>query len=326
MRSPTKLLSTAAFAVHSSFIGEISSQYEGFILDQFGVLHNGREALPGAIEAIQALIAQKKKLVILSNTSSPAKSALAKLEKMGFAPEWFEAGAVTSGEEASAYIAKTYGNNPQQPKKAVWLTYAGSEFSPPPFDFIDRCGTIEIAKSVEEADFVIAHGIEIWYQGESSHVSLGDYMSTGSFDVVGPILEQCQKRDLPLICANPDFVVRMADNSIAHMPGKIGEYYEKIGGAATYFGKPHEKHFHACLKQLGLDPDKVAHVGDSLHHDISGAMGAGIDSVFVTSGIHGDELKTTFGEMPAQADLEALFEKEKIIPTHVVAAFTKESK
>jgi HAD superfamily hydrolase (TIGR01459 family) len=319
MRS-SRLLSTA-FAVHSSFLESIIvSKYEGFILDQYGVLHNGREALPGAIEAVKELISQNKKLVILSNTSSPAKSALEKLRKLGFSPEWFEAGAVTSGEEASAYIAKTYGADKQK-KKAVWLTYSGSEFTPPPLDFIEKCGNIEMAKSVDEADFVIAHGGEVWYQGDWQQVDLDGFMSSGSFGVLGPILEACQKRDLPLVCANPDFIVRMADNTIAHMPGKIGEFYEKLGGNAAFFGKPHEEHFHACLQQLGLDRDKVAHVGDSLHHDIAGAVGAGIDSVFVTSGIHSDELKSAFGVMPSKTDLESLFEKEQITPTHVVAAF-----
>lgn len=309
--------------MHSSFLeSSIASKYEGFILDQFGVLHNGKEALPGAIEAVKELIAQNKKLVILSNTSSPAKSALEKLKQLGFLPEWFEAGAVTSGEEASAYIAKAYGFGDEQiKKKAVWLTYSGSEVAPPPLDFIEKCGNIEVAKSIDEADFVIAHGAEIWYQGDSQQVDLDGYMKTGSFGVLGPILVACHERGLPLVCANPDFIVRMADNTIAHMPGKMGEFYEKLGGNVAYFGKPHEEHFHACLQQLGLGRDKVAHVGDSLHHDIAGAVGAGIDSVFVTSGIHRDELKSTFGVMPSNADLEALFEKEQITPTHVVAAF-----
>lgn len=314
---PTRILSTA-FTVHSSFL-EIASKYDGFILDQYGVLHNGKEPLPGAMETLQHL--KDKKMIILSNTSSPAKSALQKLRKLGFDPDWFDAGAVTSGEEASAFILKTYGSK-SEAKKAIWLTWKGADFTPPPLDFMQQCGNIEIASSVEEADFVIAHGAEIWYQGAEERTSLGQFMNEGSFDVVGPILKACHERNLPLVCANPDFIVRLADSSIGHMPGKMAQYYENLGGGVTCFGKPFPEHFEACLRKLGLDKSKVAHVGDSLHHDIGGANAAGIDSVFVTSGIHSDDLKTSYGVMPSRADLESLFETENVTPTHVVAAFS----
>jgi HAD superfamily hydrolase (TIGR01459 family) len=315
---PTRFLS-AAFTVHSSF-REIASQYDGFILDQYGVLHNGQEPLPGAMEALKDL-KDTKRLVILSNTSSPAKSALEKLRSLGFDPDWFVAGAVTSGEEASNFVAKTYGSSATV-KKAIFLTYKGTKLTPPPLDFIQQCGNIQISASVEEADFVIAHGAEVWYQGVEEHVLFEDFMHKGSFEVLGPILEACRERNLPMICANPDFIVRFADNRIGHMPGKIAAYYENIGGEVTYFGKPFPEHFEACLRKLDLDKSKVAHVGDSLHHDIAGANASGIDSVFVTSGIHLDDLETAFGEMPSLADLESLFDKEKSMPTHVVAAFS----
>lgn len=321
---PTRFLS-AAFTVHSSF-REIASKYDGFILDQYGVLHNGQEPLPGAMEVLEHL-KETKRLVILSNTSSPAKSALEKLRSLGFDTDWFVAGAVTSGEEASSFIAQTYGHSASTtiPKKAIFLTYKGTQLTPPPLDFIKQCGNIQISASVEEADFVIAHGAEVWYQGVEEHVLFEDFMNQGSFEVLGPILEACRARNLPMICANPDFIVRFADNRIGHMPGKIAAFYENIGGKVTYFGKPFPEHFEACLRKLDLDKSKVAHVGDSLHHDIAGANAAGIDSVFVTSGIHLDDLKTEFGKMPSQHDLESLFDKERSMPTHVVAAFSNNS-
>ena len=39
----------------------------------------------------------------------------------------------------------------------------------------------------------------------------------------------------------------------------------------TFFGKRHEAHFEACIKKLGLPEDRVAHVSDSMLHDIVGA-------------------------------------------------------
>ena len=319
--------------------------YDGFILDQYGVLHNGEHPLPGVLETLRELKQKSKKLIILSNTSSPAKSTLDKLRKLGFDPEWFDSGAVTGGEQACHYVSQTFGQtfherqhdndhscdvddgtgskaSKNMKKKAIFLTYDVSFYSPPPLDFIKGCGNVEIAKSVEEADFVVAHGAEVWYQGDENNVPLEGFMTNGSFEVLGPILDACRKKNLPMICPNPDFIVRFADNSIGYMPGTMAQYYENSGGNVVYFGKPYPNSFEACIQKLGLDKSKVAHVGDSMHHDVAGAVGAGIASVFVTSGIHSDDLKTSFGKMPSQEELEMLFDGSKITPTHVIPAFT----
>jgi ribonucleotide monophosphatase NagD (HAD superfamily) len=243
---------TTAFTLHSSF-RELASRYNAFILDQYGVLHNGREPLPGVLEVLKDLHASKHKLVILSNTSSPASSSLKKLQKMGFDPEWFAAGAVTSGEAASAYIHHTYGRELQGQtcKKIMFLTYQPGFFAPPPQEFLSQCGSIDISTSVEETDLIVAHGGEIWYRGLSeSSVSLDDFMSKSSFEILGPILEACCKRQVPMICANPDFMARFADNSIGYMPGTMAKYYEDMGGKVIYFGKPYLEHFEASLQKL----------------------------------------------------------------------------
>lgn len=317
-------MSSCAFTTHSS-LTELIPKYDGFILDQYGVLHNGVHPLPGALEALKEITNQNKKLVILSNTSSSAKSCLAKLEKLGFDATWFQpAGAVTSGEEASRYIREHY-----QGKKALWLTYDDGPLTPPPLQFLEKCGTMELATTIDEADFILAHGGEIWKKSVDDHttttdVSLGSFMKDSNFDQLASIFKECAARKLPLLCANPDMIVKLADGSTAFMPGTIANYYrDEFGGDVTYFGKPQVTHFKSALEKLGLDSPsaRVAHVGDSLHHDIQGANEAGIDSIFVTSGIHIDEFNTEFGEMPSTEKLGKLFEKEGITPTHVVASF-----
>lgn len=126
------------------------------------------------------------------------------------------------------------------------------------------------------------------------------------------------------------------------MPGKIARRYRDLllmDGAdpdeaaqlCKVFGKPDAEHFEACLRALGMTQrrHRVAHVGDSLSHDVAGAAGAHIPTVFVTSGIHARQLNTAFGELPSSAALEQLFreeaEKEESAvqqpPTHVVSAF-----
>mmetsp|Transcript_538 Transcript_538/g.941 ORF Transcript_538/g.941 Transcript_538/m.941 type:complete len:310 (+) Transcript_538:91-1020(+) len=302
-----------AFTIIKSF-SEIASKFDGFILDQFGVMHNGTSCLPGSTECVKQLAARGKKLIILSNTSSPSETAMNKLPKLGFDPYLF-VGVVTSGEEASRYIRHAYGNDPQNVKKALWFTWEEPEV---PLAFLSKCGHIDPTVHVEEADFVITHGCKVVRgREENENISLGSYMETADLSVISPILEQCAKRGLPMVCANPDLVVKLPGDVTAHMPGKIALLYQGIGGSCEYFGKPHAQHFKACLRELGLDASRVAHVGDSLHHDIAGANDAGISSVFISGGIHMDDLDTNVGDIPSESALKELFEREGHVPTFV---------
>lgn len=302
------------FTIIKSF-SEIASQFDGFILDQFGVMHNGSSCLPGSVECVKQLAAMGKKLIILSNTSSPSDTALKKLPKLGFDADLF-VGVVTSGEEASRHIFETYGNDPSHAKKALWFTWEEPEV---PLAFLSKCGNIKPTTRIEEADFVITHGCKVIRgEAESENISLGSYMENADFSVICPFLEDCAKRGLPMVCANPDLIVKLPGDVTAHMPGKIAQKYEEMGGKCEYFGKPHSQHFKACLRELGLEANQVAHVGDSLHHDVAGANHAGIASVFITGGIHSDDLDSVgIGEVPSQDALEALFHKEGHMPNFV---------
>ncbi len=48
---------------------EIFQNYDTFILDQWGVMHDGYNGYPEAINCIYNLISKKKKLIIISNSS-----------------------------------------------------------------------------------------------------------------------------------------------------------------------------------------------------------------------------------------------------------------
>lgn len=309
------------FKVHNSF-SEISPLYDGFILDQFGVLHNGAYGLEGAPELVAELAAQGKKLIILSNSSSASTATKSKLPKLGFDPENF-VGAVTSGQEAGQHIAEKFSG-----KKAIFLTWDSCKSAPPPsasMKFIELFGGVVVTDKPEQADFMILHGVDVLRgtepDGEAIETSLGSFYTDASFSVIDPILKKCLEHNLPMICANPDFIMAKPDGSIGHMPGKIAQRYEEMGGSCTSFGKPHVPHFEACLRDLGLPKERVAHVGDSLHHDIAGANSTGISSVFVTGGIHREELGADLGVLPEKSNLESLFKKHSQTPTHVLPMF-----
>ena len=368
---------SGSFTTHSS-LSELLKEfdYDALILDQFGVLHNGKDALEGTIDCVETIASgkiandnvddatQKKlQLIVLSNTSSPASTTLDRLHtKLGFDRSYF-CGAVTSGEEAGRHIREIYGNNNgnKQKRKFVWCTWdVTNENVPDPNAFLDLCGSnVEPTVDVSSADFVVAHGSGAIRgfgknnNAETEIISMGSFLDDGNLGKGTPInalLEECADRKLPLVCANPDMVVQYHDGSLKHMPGKIAQRYKEIleeqrsgnnnnnddddddvppSPSITIYGKPHTEHFEACLRELEennnndkKEPLRVAHVGDSLHHDIAGANASGVPSIFIVGGIHAEELLSDNDQkMPSETKLKEFFDKEGITPTHVLSVF-----
>jgi ribonucleotide monophosphatase NagD (HAD superfamily) len=314
---------TTGFSVHESLSDEIIQKYDGFILDQFGVMHNGTSGLPGAPACVQALQDQGKKIIILSNSSALSVSTMAKLPKLGFDPDHF-VGAVTSGQEASQFIQETYGGAGD--KKALFFTWKSTppKTPSPAAVFWNECGGITpvAIEHVETADFILLHGCDVLRgpgaDGQAIETDLGEFSDKADFSVMDPILKTCAAAAIPMVCANPDFICIRPDGSIANMPGQIAARYEVMGGVVTSFGKPHQEHFEACVRELGLPKDKVVHIGDSLHHDIAGANAAGIDSILVTGGVHLEELECELDEVPGDEALKDLFAQHGETPTYVV--------
>ena len=349
-----------SFEVHGCFNKDLINRYDGFILDQFGVLHNGLNGLDGAPELVKVLVNKyNKKLVVLSNSSSSSKSCKLKLPDLGFNPNYF-VNAVTSGEEAGRYIRNEYGGaavnsnatatatltttttTTTKKKKALWFTWKSRKTSPSPLRFLELCGDVLVTTDPDEADYIILQGVEVLRgqednDGAAEEIALGNFHTTGKMDenydddnhaTIDYVLRTCVGRNIPMICANPDYIMVKPNGSIGYMPGTISKRYEELGGDCISFGKPHVPHFEACLQYLNLSKDKVAHVGDSLHHDVKGANDSGVDSIFVAGGIHRTELLRgcVLGDVPDKNDLKKLFKKHSQIPTHVVPMFRGELK
>jgi len=304
---PAKLTSTA----------QLAACYDGFLLDQFGVLHDGTQALPGAIHCLAQLLAAGKKCVVLSNTSRRGGAGTGKLKAMGFAADGLS-GFVASGELAWQYMAAEW-----RGKKALWFCWQDASTNTDYADGLD----LTLATAAE-ADFVLCQGTQTLDDG-SGPLPLGLF-DGGSIDAATAlVLEACAARRLPMICCNPDFTA-LVGGVRKHMPGTLAREYERRGGAIVSFGKPSPKAFEAGLALLagdGIAKERVCHVGDSLHHDIAGANASGVISLWVAAtGIHADELG--LGEGAAAVD-EAAVERAVEAsgghrPTHVTMRFSWE--
>lgn len=256
-----------------------------------------------------------KKLIVLSNTSRRKHDALKKLGKLGF-----DADALTdficSGEEAWQHVSKAYTG-----RRLLWLAWEDDYLG------FDNAGYLDGLKvslaSAEKADAILAQGTQIIKGGG---VVGTDVFATGSVsegDELSNTLRTCRERGVTMLCCNPDFQATQPDGSIGYMPGTVARHYESTGGSVTHFGKPYGAAFAACLAQLdGIPKERICHVGDSLDHDVVGANAAGIDSLFVTSGIHAPELPHADEGDEALAEAAiALCLSKGAQPTHIIREF-----
>src|SRR2546430_4553988 len=79
--------------------------YDGFILDLWGVVHDGTAPFPGVLDCMERLIAAGKRLVLLSNAPRRSDDVVRRIAKIGV-PERLYHGVMSSGEEAWQHLAR----------------------------------------------------------------------------------------------------------------------------------------------------------------------------------------------------------------------------
>ncbi|KAL0340823.1 UNVERIFIED_CONTAM: hypothetical protein Scaly_0546300 [Sesamum calycinum] len=284
-------------------------RFKAWFLDQFGVLHDGKQPYPGAITTLEKLANCGAKMVVISNSSRRASTTIEKLSSLGFNPSLF-LGAITSGELTHQYLLR---------RDDPWFAGLGSScihmtWSDRGAISLEGLG-LQVVDNVEDAEFVLAHGTE------ALGLSSGDALPM-TLEELNKILEQCAAKKIPMVVANPDFVTVEA-RALRVMPGTLATTYEKLGGEVKWMGKPGEIIYKSAMAMVGMEAADCIAVGDSLHHDIRGANLAGISSAFITGGIHATELGLSkFGETAADSSVHSLASKYEAHPTYVLPSFT----
>lgn len=266
-------------------LSAVADRYDGFILDLWGVVHDGARPYPGVPECLSELRRRGKKVCLLSNAPRRVAASRAKLDGMGITDDLYDA-LYTSGEASWEAL--------RDPPDA-WHAALGRRLFHigPPRDndvYEGIPGRVRVM-SPADADFVVNTGIDDFDE------TLVDYEQ---------VLRDCADRGLPMLCANPDLVV-VVQGRMVICAGELARRYEELGGSTAYHGKPHAPVYRHCLGLLGgIDPSRICMVGDSLRTDIAGASAAGIDGILITGGIHREELGTAWGHHPDPAGLSAL--------------------
>jgi len=261
-------------------LSALAERYDAFIIDLWGVMHDGLKAYPQAIEALRELRRAGKRSVMLSNAPRRAAVIAARNAEMGL-PENLPDHLLSSGEDAWQHL-KT--------RPDAWYQALGRRcyHLGPSRDHGMREGLdLDFVATLGEADFILNTGI------------LHDHDQVETYRA---FLDEGLARRLPMICANPDLIV-MRGAAMEICAGALALDYEQKGGEVRWHGKPHPEVYRSCFELLhGISPARIAAIGDSLRTDVAGAQAAGIDSIFIAGGIHGEELRVDRqGDMDPEA-------------------------
>src|SRR5580704_18551620 len=86
-------------------LSELAPRYDGFILDLWGVIHDGVAPIPGAIDCLRVLIDKGKRIVLLSNAPRRTDDVVRRITALGV-PGGLYHHVMSSGEEAWQHLKR----------------------------------------------------------------------------------------------------------------------------------------------------------------------------------------------------------------------------
>jgi HAD superfamily hydrolase (TIGR01459 family) len=278
-------------------IAPLAGRYDGFVLDLWGVVHDGRKPYPGVVEALERLRAAGKHVAFLSNAPRRSWVVETQLAGMGIAKGTHYDGVITSGE-------------------LVWRHLDRRDTS-----FFARLGS-RVFHIGPDRDHSVIEGLALDFVDSPAQADL--VLNTGPDPRRGPksvepyeeTLAACAGLGLPMVCANPDLAVMVAGERLI-CAGALAERYREMGGEVAEIGKPDPAVYPPVLDLLGVQRrERVVAIGDSPHTDLAGAQAAGLDAVWALTGLAAD----AHGEDPSPELLRKALAEHAVEPVAALRA------
>ena len=259
----------------------LAADYDALLCDVWGVVHNGIAAFPHACDALMRARARGAIVILITNAPRQSMVVARQLKKLHVPLETYDA-IVSSGDVTRAVIEARPGQS---------VCHIGPERDRSIFTGVD----VRLAP-LESADYVVCSGLD-----NDDVETPEDYRAR---------LETMLARKLFMVCGNPDAVVERGDK-LVYCAGSIADLYATMGGEVLYAGKPYRPIYDLALAKAQaaagrkVAVSRVLAIGDSVRTDLKGARTIGVDFLFVTSGIHAEELGGR--ERPDSKALNATF-------------------
>jgi HAD superfamily hydrolase (TIGR01459 family) len=231
-------------------------------------------------------------VVLVTNSPRPSDQVGRQLARLHVPAETYDA-IVSSGDVTRSVVEERHGQS---------LYHLGPERDRSVFK-----GTNARFAPLESADYVVCTGLE-----DDDVETPDDYREQ---------LELMMKRRLFMVCGNPDVVVERG-RRLVYCAGALADLYATMGGEVLYAGKPYRPIYDMALKKAETAAGRevalarVLAAGDSVRTDLKGARMLGVDFLFVTSGIHAEELGGR--ERPDDAALKSIFAAAGEMPKAVM--------
>jgi len=249
-------------------IAGIADRYDAYILDLWGVVHDGRAPYPGVLDALTKLRAAGKRIVFLTNAPRRSWFVDGMLAKMGVERHLYDE-TLSSGEVTWRVLCD--GTHPFLAGIGRRAFHIGPERD---LSVIEE-GVATLVPTPAEADFLLNTGPD-------------PDRGPKTVDPYRPVLAECLAAGLPMICVNPDRAVMVAGERLL-CAGAFADVYLEGGGRVLEIGKPDPEVYAPVLAALGNPAlSRVLAVGDTPHTDLAGAKAVGIDCLWAMTGLAGD--------------------------------------
>jgi HAD superfamily hydrolase (TIGR01459 family) len=278
-------------------VASLADRFDVFLIDQYGVLHDGVGPYPGVVDALRLLQRAGKQVVLITNSGKRAKYNSDRLARLGITQAMYSA-LVTSGEIAWRLL---------KARTDAWFASLGSRClliaGDPDPNLLDGLDLVP-ATTARDADFILI-------AGRPALMTDTEWRAVEQEGIA---------RNLPLICSNPDTSSIVGGKRWMTGPGELAKSYERAGGQVCMIGKPYRRIFDEALVLVGItDRGRTLMVGDSLASDIRGGVDAGLATLLIASGAHRQQLSTSSGRID-RVRASMLFEEYNVAPTFVSEA------
>jgi len=237
-------------------LAELTDEFDIFVLDGYGVLNIGTDPVPGAAERVASLRAAGKRIIVLTNgaTYAPART-VARYARLGIPlrPE----------EVVSSRDALDRGLEGRRDLRWGFAATAESE--------VTALAPNGLLLGDDPAAYAAADGFVL--------LSTGDW-NRARHELMAASLTA---RPRPVLVGNPDLVAPREDG-LSPEPGLFAhDLADCTGLAPEFYGKPFANAFRLVLERLhpGVDPRRIAMVGDTPWTDILGGAAMGWRTVLV---------------------------------------------
>jgi len=244
----------------------LAPNYDVLLCDVWGVVHNGEVSFPAACDALRRARGAAKTVVFITNAPRQGEAVMRQLDGLKVPRDASDA--IASSGDVTRHVIEE--------RKGQTVCHIGPARDHSIFTELG----VELAP-LESADYVVCSGLD-----DDDKQTPEDFRAR---------LEIMRARNLFMVCGNPDLVVERGDR-LVYCAGSVAELYETMGGEVLYAGKPFRPIYELALEKAEslrgrkAERKRVLAIGDSVRTDLKGARDFGIDMLFMTAGIHAEEL------------------------------------